>query len=79
VAKRTHKGALITTTKPSASIGEACHACGGSGRKKEKDQLQNFAKFRVEKATHHATFLYEAMAMIVMATLSSLGSYLPSP
>jgi hypothetical protein len=57
----------------------ACHPCGGSGRKKEKDQLQNFAKFRVEKATHRTLFLYEAMATICMATSTSLGAYFPSP
>jgi hypothetical protein len=57
----------------------ACHACGESGRKKEKDQLQNFAKFRVEKATHRTPFLYEAMATIHMATSTSRGAYFPLP
>jgi hypothetical protein len=57
----------------------AYHACRGSGRKKEKDQLQNLAKFRVEKATHHTPFLYEAMATIHMTTSTSLGAYFSSP
>jgi hypothetical protein len=54
-----------------------CHACGGSGRKKEKDQLQNFASLEWRKKQR--TQCVHSMAMILMATSSSLGAYLPLP
>ena len=48
--------------------------------KKERERsTAKFCKFRVEKATNRTPFLYEAMAMIRMATSTSLGAYFLSP
>ena len=48
--------------------------------KKERERSTvKFCKFRVEKATHRTPFLYEAMATIRMAMLTSLGAYFSSP
>jgi hypothetical protein len=51
---------------------------GEEEEKTEKDQLQKFAKMRMQKATHHTPFLYEAMATIHMTTSNSLGAHFPS-
>jgi len=51
---------------------------GTRERKTEKDQLQKFAKMRMQKATHTPPSYMKKMPTIHMATSNSLGAHFPS-